>query len=127
MSRTAPTVLLIEDDDFYAALVIDMLEDRHWTVARARDGGMALDSACDSEPAAVILDLGMPGPSGLDILRRLRADPATRDVPVVVLTGHDLSTIRDEAYDAGATRFLAKPVDGPRLNAVLAEVVGGGA
>jgi two-component system response regulator len=94
-------------------------------VAVARDGQEALEflfEACEkakSDPAAfprvVLLDLNMPGLSGLEVLRRLRADERTRRVPVVMLSSSGRAADIAECYDRGANSYVRKPVDFARF------------
>lgn len=82
-----------------------------------RDGAEALDyffkgpGASDSAPTVVLLDLGLPKISGLEVLERLRADPRTRTLPIVVLTSSREENDLQKAYARGANAFVQKPVE----------------
>jgi CheY-like chemotaxis protein len=80
-----------------------------YTVVSCRDGRAALATAVTALPQLIVLDVMMPGLDGLGALRQLKENPATRDIPVVVLSakGHALTKV--EAEVAGAVLFLAKP------------------
>jgi twitching motility two-component system response regulator PilH len=78
-------------------------------VLKAQDGAAALDLTREHRPDVVLLDLTMPHMSGKDVLVALRADPSTRDIPVVILTGHAMPGTQAEVNKAGADLFLTKP------------------
>jgi two-component system cell cycle response regulator DivK len=76
-------------------------------------------------PDLVVLDLGLPGMSGMDLLRAVRADETMRGLPVVVVTASAMSGDRQRALDAGADAFVPKPIDTRTLPGLLARQVGG--
>lgn len=115
-------VLLVEDNDDHALLIMEslLLSEVEVNVERARDGAEAL--ACISEsrlPDAILLDLNMPGVGGHEVLETLKADPALRAIPVVVLTTslhHDDVT---RAYRNNANSFLQKSFEGDSMERTL--------
>jgi two-component system, response regulator len=123
-TEDAPKViLLVEDnpDDELLALRALRKQDLPSTVVVVRDGQEALDylfargeyagrDAC-ATPSLILLDLKLPKIDGLEVLRRLRADAATRRVPVVILTSSDETCDILESYDLHANSFIRKPVD----------------
>jgi two-component system cell cycle response regulator len=110
-------VLVVDDSALIRAILVSELEENGHAVREAEDGEQAL-FLCDEElPDVVLLDVMMPGMSGLEVLDRLHADPATRHVPVVCLTGRtDVEDIV-EAMDRGAHDYLRKPFQTPELMA----------
>jgi CheY-like chemotaxis protein len=118
---TAKTILLVEDDPDDADLTFRAL-DRNGVanqVVLARDGQVALDwlfctgaheGRAPELPAVVLLDLKLPGMSGLDVLEQIRADPRTRFLPVVVLTASKEQEHVVRSYALGANSFVRKPV-----------------
>jgi two-component system, OmpR family, response regulator len=102
-------VLLIEDEPNIAEALRFILTRDGWTVSLQADGAQALVSVARHKPDVVILDLMLPGASGLDILRALRANPATADLPVLMLTAKGQGRDRDAAEAAGVTAFMTKP------------------
>ena len=101
------TRLLVVDDDerFLRALAIS-LRARDYEVETAASGEAGLEVAARSRPDAVVLDLGLPGMEGLDVLRALRA---WTDVPVIVLSARDSQPTKVDALDAGADDYVTKP------------------
>ncbi|MFN3642495.1 MAG: response regulator transcription factor [Gemmobacter sp.] len=112
-------VLLIEDEPSIAEAVRFILARDGWRVTCHGDGASAVAAVGRHAPDAVILDVMLPGRSGYDILRDLRADPATADLPVLMLTARGNGDDRMRAAEAGASRFMAKPFSNA---AILAEM-----
>jgi CheY-like chemotaxis protein len=104
----APRLLLVDDDELLAATLRQALEEAGWQVAVTGDGAAALAQIAATRPNLVILDLRLPTVDGWTVLRRLRANPETRALPVLAVTGIDLER-GDEVLDLGADEFLTKP------------------
>lgn len=114
-------VLLVEDDRMIGEAVLDALRADHWAVDWVRDGAMA-DAALAAEPYdAVVLDLGLPRRSGLEVLARMRA--RGQHAPVLVVTARDAVADRVAGLDAGADDYLIKPFDTAELQARLRALV----
>ena len=109
------TVLLVEDNPDDEALTVHALRLRTTAnVEVARDGQEALDYLIDDAkdvPRLVLLDLELPNINGLEVLRRIRADERTRQVPVVILTSFSTPNDVAAAYRYGANSYVRKPVD----------------
>lgn len=127
---STPCVLLVEDSATDAELTLRTLRRRaacdvHWV----QDGVEALsalraatEGGLTSPPRLVLLDLKMPRLDGHEVLRALKADPATRAIPVVVFTSSREPRDLARAYAEGANSYLVKPVDGAQLDAVLTQL-----
>jgi len=106
---TARTILVCDDD----ALLVDLLDyrltGRGFEVLIARDGAEALTIAAARTPDAIVLDTMMPVVDGHQVLRRLRADPATSAIPVIMLTARKLERDIVGALELGADDYLVKP------------------
>jgi DNA-binding response OmpR family regulator len=109
MLRMASHVLLIEDEPHIAEAIRFILSRDGWQVSTLSDGAEAVAAVQAKRPDLVILDLMLPGCSGLEILTALRADPATADLPVMMLTAKGQGRDREAAERAGVSRFMTKP------------------
>lgn len=101
-------ILLVDDDSFITAVYRTKFQNEGYVVEIAADAEQAFASIGGTLPDLVILDLQMPGLSGVDVLRRLRAEPKTRALPVVVFTNAFVGGLVDQAWKAGATQVLNK-------------------
>jgi len=110
-------VLVVDDNDDLRALTKDALQREHYNVIEAGGGAEALRLIEEQSPDLVMLDLVMPDPDGLAVLRMLRAKPETAQLPVILLTGLDDANSIKEGFEAGATDYLAKPFSRPQLYA----------
>lgn len=111
------TVLVVDDDLPVRSVLKQMLEKQGVRVVTAGDGASALAMTRSEGPDLVILDVMMPGMSGLEVCRRLKAAPDTRLLPVILVTGLDARSDRLAGIEAGADDFLSKPVDRAELSA----------
>lgn len=118
------TVLVCDNENILRRLVRATLSDSEVSVLEACDGDEALELARQHRPDLVILDVMMPGRTGLDVLEELRRDPELADTRVIVLTARAQVADRDAALDAGADRFLAKPFSPSELAEVADELLG---
>jgi DNA-binding response OmpR family regulator len=116
-------VLLVEDEPNIAEAIRFILSRDGMTVSHLADGAGVMDRVRDSRPDLVILDHMLPGLSGLEVLAALRADPATQDVPVMMLTARGRD--RDAATRAGADRFMSKPFSNAEILAEVRAMLGG--
>ena len=107
-SVSTKTVLVVEDDRFLRRACEAGLQQLGLTVLRANDGEEGLRLARQSRPDLVLLDLLMPRLSGLEVLRALKADPATRDVPVLILSNSSREQDVAEVKRLGAVGYFVK-------------------
>ncbi len=111
MSNTETRILVAEDNPQGAELIEDFLDGTGWTVRRVADGEETLQVVREWKPDALLLDVMMPKLSGFEVCKRLRHDPATRDLPVLMITALDQPSDIDRAVDAGTNDFLTKPIN----------------
>ncbi len=116
MSRLA---LIIEDDPDQRRLLERMLGAGGWRVEAAPDGEAGLALAAERRPDVIVLDVMMPRLNGYQACRRLKAEPATAAIPIVIVTTKDQPADEFWAREVGADAFLAKPVDVRELTALL--------
>ncbi len=119
----AATVLVCDDEDVLRALVRATLDSNEYALVEARDGDESLELARRMRPNLILLDVMMPGRSGLEILEELRSDPALRTTPVLMLTARTQTADRESAAKLGANRFLAKPFSPRELVSVVNELL----
>jgi CheY-like chemotaxis protein len=108
-------VLVVDDTPTNVKLLADLLAIRGYAVTTATNGEEALARVATDTPDLVLLDVMMPGLSGYDVCRRLRADAATALLPVVLVTSLDAQQERIKGIEAGADDFLNKPINQPEL------------
>lgn len=103
------SVLVAEDDADIRDLVAFKLEQAGYEVITAEDGPSALAAARRSAPDLAVLDVSMPGMSGLDVCRQLRADPTTATIPIIMLTARAQERDVEDGLTAGADDYMIKP------------------
>jgi CheY-like chemotaxis protein len=118
-----PTVLVCDDEPVLRMLVRATLDRGEYTVIEASDGDEALAHTRQHRPDLILLDMMMPGRSGSEVLRELRADPATASTPVIMLTARAQASDREAMNLAGATHYLTKPFSPVGLAALVEQVL----
>ncbi len=119
-------ILVCDNEEALRALVCAALDDAGYEILEARDGEESLDLARNARPDVVVLDMMMPGRSGLDVLSALRADERLAQQPaVLMLTARTQAVDRHAAEEAGADRFLGKPFSPLELASVVGELLQG--
>lgn len=103
-------VLVVEDDADTRRAYRALLEHAGWSVAEASDGEQALRLAAGEPPRVMVVDISIPGVDGWETTRRLKLDERTREVPVLLVTGHALDEDRRRARELGCAGYLVKPV-----------------
>jgi CheY-like chemotaxis protein len=119
-----PVILFVEDDPALRGALARLIRRQGFAVVEASNGTAGLDLARRRVPDAVALDYQLPGMSGLDLLRALRAEPALRAVPALLMSGHSSPQILRETEGLGAA-FLAKPMDWTVIVRAIAQLVRG--
>jgi CheY-like chemotaxis protein len=116
-----PTILVVDDDSDTCRNMVDLLGDLGYVVDAAGGGDMALEKAGRQPYDLGLLDLRMPGMDGLTLCRRLkRLHPR---MVTMIITAYGASSLAEEARDAGARHILPKPIDFPRLLALVEEAL----
>jgi CheY-like chemotaxis protein len=124
MSGTSKTVLLVEDNEDNLVIYCTILRHAGYNVVEARDGQAGIDAAHESQPAVILMDVSIPVIDGWEATRRLKADPATRAIPIIALTAHALASDRQKAVDAGCDGYIAKPAEPRAVLAAVRERIG---
>jgi class 3 adenylate cyclase len=112
---TTPRILVVDDTPQNVKLLGDLLCVKGYDVVTAASGAEALERVAQDRPDLVLLDVVMPGMTGYDVCRRIRDDPATAMLPVVMVTALDPGTERIKGIEAGADDFVTKPINQPEL------------
>lgn len=120
---TAQHVLVVDDSDIVRRLVTSLLAAADYVVSAAPDGVAALDMALAQPPDLVLLDVHMPTLSGFDVCLKLKANDATRHIPVVFLTSSGDVESEDRAFAVGAADYITKPINPSTLLARVRNVV----
>ena len=105
----AKTILYVEDNELNRKIVRDLLKRTAYRLIEAHDGEAGVAMALEQRPDLVLMDIQLPKISGMDAIRRLRAEPTTAATPIIAITSFALSGDEQKAKDAGATAYLAKP------------------
>ena len=109
--KVPPLVLVVEDNPVNLELVSALLEEHACETLVATTGDAALHLLRQSRPNLILVDVQLPGMSGYEVTRRIKADPALADIPVVALTAHAMAHEDVRAREAGCDAFLTKPID----------------
>jgi len=112
-------ILIVEDDEMLMDLMQQTLELSDHTTSGAMNGADGLAKAAADRPDLILMDIGMPIVDGYEATRRLKANVATRHIPVIALTAHASPNDRQQALEAGADDYEPKPVDFERLQAKI--------
>jgi len=116
-------VLVVDDHELNLKLLERLLE-REGREVRAADSVAAAERAlAEEQPAMIVLDLNLPDGSGLELTRRLKAEPRTASIPIVACTAGVLPSDENEAMEAGCDAFVAKPIDLRRFSEVISSIL----
>ena len=118
-------VLIVEDDADTRAVLREFLEQSGYLPADAADGLAGLAQAESWHPHAILLDVRMPGLDGYEVCRRLKANPATKPIPVIFVTAVQNDSLNRIAYEAGAMACLVKPFRPEALLTIIQAAIAG--
>jgi CheY-like chemotaxis protein len=121
--QKVPKILVADDSPLQIELLRTGLQEKGFEVLVAKDALQAGIAARRLEPNAIVLDINMPGGSGIEVLKRLKHSDKTRDIPVVVVSGNYKPEIQQDALKFGAVDFLPKPVDLEKLTKLLGDLL----
>lgn len=110
-----PKILIIEDTENNRVLLTRRLKPKGYDIITAEDAERGLAAIPAERPDLILMDVGLPGMDGWTATRQLKADPATRTIPVIALTAHAMQGDRDKAAEAGCDDYETKPIDFNRL------------
>ena len=108
-------ILLVEDNEMNRDMLSRRLQRRGYEVLIAVDGQMGIDMAKANKPDLILMDMSLPVMDGWEATRALKVNASTRNIPVIALTAHAMSTDRDKAIEAGCDDYDTKPIELTRL------------
>jgi CheY-like chemotaxis protein len=117
---TGAPILIVDDNPLNLKLTRVLLAGAGYVVRSAADADEALAALAGFRPRLILMDIQLPGMDGLELTRRLKADPATRDIIVVALTAYAMKVDEQKAREAGCDGYIAKPIDTRTLPDVIA-------
>jgi CheY-like chemotaxis protein len=120
-----PKVLVCDNEEALRALVRGALELGDYEIVEAHDGDQSVELARSCDPDLIVLDMMMPGRTGLEVLAELRAEDRFAETPVIMLTARAQAQDRLAAAEAGVSRFLPKPFSPLELASVVEELLDG--
>lgn len=118
-AQTKPTILIAEDSNDAREVMGILLRLRGYKVLSAENGVQAVDVALRRRPDLILLDWELPRLDGLGVLRILRSRREFRNIPIIIVSGHDPASHRETALAAGGTEYLMKPIDFEHLDSIL--------
>jgi CheY-like chemotaxis protein len=121
MSRK--TILIVDDNPLNLKLTSVVLLSAGYQVRTAHDAEAALEMLDALHPDLILVDVQLPGLSGLELARRIKSNPATRDIVVVALTANAMRSDEQQARDAGCDGYISKPIDTRTLAQRVEEVL----
>ena len=121
-----PKILLVEDNEMNRDMLSRRLQRKGYEVVLAVDGQSGVEMTKTEAPDLVLMDMSLPVLDGWEATRRLKADAATRHIPVIALTAHAMSSDREKALEAGCDDYDTKPVELARLLGKIEALLSGG-
>jgi CheY-like chemotaxis protein len=119
-------VLIVDDNPTNLKLVAYLVKANGYEVDTAADAEAAVAAIQAHRPRVILMDLQLPGIDGLELTRRLKADPATRDIAIIAVTAYAMKGDQEKALEAGCDDYVAKPIDTRALPELIARHVRGG-
>ncbi len=118
------TILVADDDELIGQMLHDFLQSRGFHVVMSRDAMQTSIAVRRATPAAILLDIMMPGGSGLEVMKRLKGATGAKKIPVVVMSAAEDPELRQKAMDLGADEFLCKPLHLEEVYTLLCRLLG---
>ena len=108
--KIAKTILIVEDNELNMKLFHDLLEAHNFKTLQTRDGNDALALAKEHHPDLILMDIQLPGVSGLEITRQIKADDEIKSIPIVAVTAFAMKGDEDRIRESGCEAYIAKPI-----------------
>src|SRR5271155_4967447 len=110
MAQNPKLILIVEDNEAHVRLLKDLLESRGYETLQTADGLEAINLALANLPDLILMDIQLPGTSGLEVTRRLKDDERSRRIPIVAVSAHAMRWHEREALDSGCDAYISKPI-----------------
>ncbi|MFI5343698.1 MAG: response regulator [Chlamydiales bacterium] len=108
-------ILVVEDNELNLDILTRRLQRKGYEVITAVDGQKGVASAQTEIPDLILMDVSLPVLDGYDATRQIKADPKTKEIPIIILTAHAMVGDREKALDSGCNDYETKPIDFPHL------------
>ena len=118
------TILVVDDSQTELHVLKGLLEKNGYSVQTAEDGAQGIDAAKEHQPDLILMDVVMPVLNGFQATRQLHRDPATSDIPVIMVTTKDQETDRSWGLRQGAVDYVVKPIDAKALLSKIKSALG---
>ena len=119
------TILIVEDNELNMKLFRDLLEAHDFATLETRDGMEALEMARANKPDLILMDIQLPGVSGLEVTRQIKADDDIKSIPVVAVTAFAMKGDEDRIREGGCEAYIAKPIRIEQLISTVRKFVDG--
>lgn len=119
------SILIVDDNQMNLKLVCLVLQMEGYQVRTAADAEEALEVLANRRPELILMDIQLPGMDGLELTRRLKANPGTRGIVIIAITAYAMKGDEQKALDAGCDGYITKPIDTRSLPGVVARHLGG--
>ena len=117
-------ILIVEDNPMNMELTQDLLEFYGYDVIQAEDGIKALERLAESKFDLILLDMQLPKMDGIELLERIKKNPATADIPVIAVTAHAMKGSEEYFVEMGCVDYISKPIDIHRFRALIDKHIG---
>ncbi len=121
-----PKILVVEDNEMNLDMLSRRLTRRGYEIIVAQDGMTGVKRAAGDQPDLILMDMSLPVLDGWEATRRLKSNPATKDIPIIALTAHAISGDREKCLAVGCDEYESKPVKFPDLIAKIEHFIGPG-
>jgi CheY-like chemotaxis protein len=118
-------ILVVDDNPTNLKLVAYLMTAHGFDVGTAGSADEAMAAIAATRPKVILMDIQLPGVDGLELTRRLKADPATRDIVIVAVTAYAMKGDQDRAIEAGCDGYVTKPIDTRTLPTLIADFIKG--
>mgnify|MGYP003569502161 FL=1 len=108
-------ILIVEDNEMNRDMLSRRLERKGFNIVMAEDGKKGVDMSLSETPDLILMDLSLPIMDGWEATSTIKANPETKDIPIIVLTAHAMAGDREKALEAGADEYDTKPIEFKRL------------